>query len=136
VLGIRARRPLLHDAGAFGRPIALHRHDECPSPWGGGTVDTPSHARATRPLVFSADATVCKTRAASGIEDFQLSLNEAGHRAPRGELVDIMDVGYSYGFLSTPYARRMSRRDALCRQRREHHGVSRRTGPRARLTRA
>jgi len=49
-----------------------------------------------------------KTRAASGIKDFQLLLNEAEHRAPLGELVDIMDVGYSCGFLSTPYARRMS----------------------------
>jgi enoyl-[acyl-carrier protein] reductase I len=49
-----------------------------------------------------------KTRAASGIKDFELLLNEAEHRAPLGELVDIMDVGYSGGFLSTPYARRMS----------------------------
>ena len=49
-----------------------------------------------------------KTRAASGIKDFQLLLNEAEHRAPLGEIVDIMDVGYSCGFLSTPYARRMS----------------------------
>jgi len=49
-----------------------------------------------------------KTRAASGIKDFQLLLNEAEHRAPLGELVDIMDVGYSCGFLSTAYARRMS----------------------------
>jgi enoyl-[acyl-carrier protein] reductase I len=49
-----------------------------------------------------------KTRAASGIKDFQLLLNDAEHRAPLGELVDIMDVGYSCGFLSTPYARRMS----------------------------
>jgi enoyl-[acyl-carrier protein] reductase I len=49
-----------------------------------------------------------KTRAASGIKDFQALLNEAEHRAPLGELVDIMDVGYSCGFLSTPYARRMS----------------------------
>jgi enoyl-[acyl-carrier protein] reductase I len=49
-----------------------------------------------------------KTRAASGIKDFQLLLNEAEQRAPLGELVDIMDVGYSCGFLSTPYARRMS----------------------------
>jgi enoyl-[acyl-carrier protein] reductase I len=46
-----------------------------------------------------------KTRAASGIKDFQLLLNEAEQRAPLGVLVDIMDVGYSCGFLSTPYAR-------------------------------
>ena len=49
-----------------------------------------------------------KMRAASGIKDFELLLNEAEHRPPLGELVDIMDVGYSCGFLSTPYARRMS----------------------------
>jgi enoyl-[acyl-carrier protein] reductase I len=49
-----------------------------------------------------------KTRAASGLKDFQLLLNEAEHRAPLGQLVDIMDVGYSCGFLATPYARRMS----------------------------
>lgn len=49
-----------------------------------------------------------KTRAASALKDFQLLLNEAEHRAPLGQLVDIMDVGYSCGFLATPYARRMS----------------------------
>jgi len=46
-----------------------------------------------------------KTRAASGINDFQLLLHEAEQRAPLGKLVDIMDVGYSCGFPSTPYAR-------------------------------
>jgi len=49
-----------------------------------------------------------KTRAASGLKDFDLLLNEAAQRAPIGELVDIMDVGYTCGFLATPYARRMS----------------------------
>jgi len=49
-----------------------------------------------------------KTRAASALKDFELLLNEAEHRAPLGQLVDIMDVGYSCGFLATPYARRMS----------------------------
>src|SRR5512146_567985 len=49
-----------------------------------------------------------KTRAASGLKDFDLLLNEAVQRAPIGELVDIMDVGYNCAFLSTPYARRMS----------------------------
>jgi enoyl-[acyl-carrier protein] reductase I len=48
------------------------------------------------------------TRAASGLKDFGLLLNEAAHRAPLGELVDIMDVGYTCAFLSTPYARRVS----------------------------
>jgi enoyl-[acyl-carrier protein] reductase I len=49
-----------------------------------------------------------KTRAASGLKDFDLLLSEAAERAPLGELVDIMDVGYTCAYLSTPYARRMS----------------------------
>jgi enoyl-[acyl-carrier protein] reductase I len=49
-----------------------------------------------------------KTRAASGLKDFDLMLNAAAERAPLGELVDIMDVGYTCAFLSTPYARRVS----------------------------
>ena len=49
-----------------------------------------------------------KTRAASGLRDFDLLLNEAAARAPVGELVDIMDVGYTCAYLATPYARRLS----------------------------
>ena len=49
-----------------------------------------------------------KTRAASGLKDFGLLLNEAAQRAPIGELVDIMDVGFTCAFLATPYARRVS----------------------------
>ena len=49
-----------------------------------------------------------KTRAASGLKDFETLLNEAAQRAPLGELVDIMDVGYTCAFLATPYARRLS----------------------------
>jgi enoyl-[acyl-carrier protein] reductase I len=49
-----------------------------------------------------------KTRAASGLKDFELLLNEAAQRAPLGELVDIMDVGFACAFLATPYARRLS----------------------------
>ena len=49
-----------------------------------------------------------KTRAASGLKDFDLLLNEAASRAPVGELVDIDDVGYACAFLATPYARRMT----------------------------
>jgi len=49
-----------------------------------------------------------KTRAASGLKDFETLLNEAAHRAPLGELVDIMDVGYTCAFLATPYAKRLS----------------------------
>jgi len=49
-----------------------------------------------------------KTRAASGLKDFETLLNEAAQRAPLGELVDIMDVGYTCAYLATPYARRLS----------------------------
>jgi enoyl-[acyl-carrier protein] reductase I len=49
-----------------------------------------------------------KTRAASGLKDFDLLLTQAAQRAPLGELVDIMDVGYTCAFLATPYARRLS----------------------------
>jgi enoyl-[acyl-carrier protein] reductase I len=49
-----------------------------------------------------------KTRAASGLKDFDLLLTEAAERAPLGELVDIMDVGFTCAFLATPFARRMS----------------------------
>jgi len=49
-----------------------------------------------------------KTRAASGLRDFDLLLSEAAAQAPIGELVDIMDVGYTCAFLATPYARRMT----------------------------
>jgi enoyl-[acyl-carrier protein] reductase I len=49
-----------------------------------------------------------QTRAASGLKDFDLMLNEAAQRAPLGELVDIMDVGYTCAFLATPFAKRMS----------------------------
>ncbi len=49
-----------------------------------------------------------KTRAASALKDFDLLLNEAGERAPVGELVDIMDVGFACAFLATPYARRIT----------------------------
>ena len=36
-----------------------------------------------------------KTRAASSLKDFELLLNEAAKKAPIGELVDIMDVGFA-----------------------------------------
>ena len=49
-----------------------------------------------------------KTRAASGLKDFDLLLNAAAQRAPIGELADIMDVGFTCAFLATPYARRLS----------------------------
>jgi len=49
-----------------------------------------------------------KTRAASGLKDFDLLLNEAQERAPGQEVVDIDDVGYTVAFLATPYARRLT----------------------------
>ncbi|BDB29013.1 enoyl-[acyl-carrier-protein] reductase [NADH] [Cupriavidus sp. TA19] len=49
-----------------------------------------------------------QTRAASGLKNFDVMLADAVQRAPLGELVDIMDVGYTCAFLATPYARRLS----------------------------
>ena len=49
-----------------------------------------------------------KTRAGSGLKDFDRLLNEAAGRAPVGELVDIMDVGFACAYLATPYARRIT----------------------------
>lgn len=49
-----------------------------------------------------------KTRAASGLKDFDLLLADAAGRAPLGEVVDVMDVGFATAYLATPYARRIS----------------------------
>jgi len=49
-----------------------------------------------------------KTRAASGLKDFDMLLNQTMERAPVGELVDIMDVGFACAYLASPYARRMT----------------------------
>ncbi|MFY7864681.1 enoyl-ACP reductase FabI [Roseateles sp.] len=49
-----------------------------------------------------------KTRAASGLKDFDVLLHETEARAPLGELVDIMDVGYTCAYMATPYARHLS----------------------------
>ena len=49
-----------------------------------------------------------KTRAASGLKDFDVMLNEAVKRAPLGELVDIMDVGFACAYLATSYAKRIT----------------------------
>src|SRR3954447_8640908 len=48
------------------------------------------------------------TRAASGLKDFELLLNQAAQRAPLGELVDIMDVGFACAYLATSLARRIT----------------------------
>jgi enoyl-[acyl-carrier protein] reductase I len=49
-----------------------------------------------------------KSRAASGLKDFDLLLNEAVERAPVGELADILDVGFAVAYLATAYARRIT----------------------------
>jgi enoyl-[acyl-carrier protein] reductase I len=49
-----------------------------------------------------------QTRAASGLKDFQRMLNDAVQKAPLGELVDIMDVGFACAFLATDFARRIT----------------------------
>jgi enoyl-[acyl-carrier protein] reductase I len=49
-----------------------------------------------------------KTRAASGLKDFDLLLAQAVERAPMGELVDIEDVGVTTAYLATPYAKRLT----------------------------
>src|SRR5262249_51786928 len=49
-----------------------------------------------------------KPRAASGLKDFDLLLNEAAQRAPLGDLVDIADVGFACAYLATPFARRIT----------------------------
>jgi enoyl-[acyl-carrier protein] reductase I len=49
-----------------------------------------------------------RTRAASGLKGFDELLNETAGRAPIGELVDTMDVGFTSAFLATPYARHLS----------------------------
>lgn len=49
-----------------------------------------------------------KTRAASGLKDFDRMLNDAIERSPVGELVDIMDVGFTCAFLATSFSRRLT----------------------------
>ncbi|HEY8162942.1 MAG TPA: enoyl-ACP reductase FabI [Methylocystis sp.] len=49
-----------------------------------------------------------KTRAASGLKDFNLMLSEAASKAPLGELIDIMDVGWTCAYLATPFAHRLT----------------------------
>lgn len=49
-----------------------------------------------------------KTRAASGLKDFDVLLTEAIERSPMGELVDINDVGLTAAYLTTPFARRLT----------------------------
>ena len=64
-----------------------------------GTKNIRVHAISPGPL---------KTRAASGLKDFELMLNEAARKSPLGELVDIMDVGFACAYLATSLARRIT----------------------------
>jgi enoyl-[acyl-carrier protein] reductase I len=49
-----------------------------------------------------------KTRAASGLKDFELMLNEAAAKSPLGQLVDIDDVGFTCAYLSSGFAKRIT----------------------------
>jgi enoyl-[acyl-carrier protein] reductase I len=64
-----------------------------------GPSDIRVHAISPGPL---------KTRAASGLKDFELLLNEAAQKSPLGELVDFTDVGFACAYLATPFARRIT----------------------------
>ena len=53
--------------------------------------------------------TVATRRNAVGVlMGVELLLNAAASRAPTGELVDILDVGFACAYLATPYARRIT----------------------------
>ncbi|MGT2495221.1 SDR family oxidoreductase [Cupriavidus basilensis] len=68
-----------------------------------------------------------KTRAASGLRISGQLLADAAGRAPVGELVDIMDVGFATAYLATPYARGgFPATRSPRRRRRAHHGLRRR----------
>lgn len=49
-----------------------------------------------------------QTRAASGLKDFGVLLSEAASRAPLGEPIDVMDVGYTCAYLASAFARRLT----------------------------
>jgi enoyl-[acyl-carrier protein] reductase I len=49
-----------------------------------------------------------KTRAAKGLRDFDLMLNEAEAQSPVHDLVDIEDVGMATAYLATPFARKLT----------------------------
>ena len=64
-----------------------------------GPRDIRVHAISPGPL---------KTRAASGLKDFDLLLSDAVARSPLGELVDIDDVGQVCAYLASNFARRLT----------------------------
>jgi enoyl-[acyl-carrier protein] reductase I len=49
-----------------------------------------------------------RTRAASGLKDFDQLVDEAARRAPLGQLVDIGDVGQLCAYLASPYGRHLT----------------------------
>ena len=49
-----------------------------------------------------------KTRAASGLKDFDALVSESASRSPLRELADIMDVGYACAYLASPFARHLT----------------------------
>jgi enoyl-[acyl-carrier protein] reductase I len=49
-----------------------------------------------------------QTRAATGLKDFDRLLNDAVRRAPLGEQVDIMDIGFACAYLATSCAQHMT----------------------------
>ena len=49
-----------------------------------------------------------RTRASSGLKDFGELVEQARRKAPLGELVDIMDVGYACAWLASPLARHVT----------------------------
>lgn len=49
-----------------------------------------------------------KTRAASGLKEFDRLLSDALNRAPLGELVDIEDVGNTCAYLASPFAHHLT----------------------------
>jgi len=64
-----------------------------------GPQDIRVHAISPGPL---------KTRAASGIKEFDRLLNDAVEHSPLGELVDIEDVGFACAYLATKFSRRIT----------------------------
>lgn len=64
-----------------------------------GGQDIRVHAISPGPL---------KTRAASGLKDFQRMLNDAVAQSPLHELVDIEDVGSACAYLASDYAKRIT----------------------------
>ena len=80
-----------------------------------GRKDIRVHAISPGPL---------KTRAASGIKDFERLLNDAVERAPLRELVDIEDVGFSLRLSRQRLRPPDHRGHDLHRRRREHRRLN------------